>query len=99
VAQGIESRADLNAVRTLGFDQVQGFLVAKPMEARKFARSLLKRSMRIAANEPAADKAPADELSSNVASTSELPETRLPIGLPAQSDANCATIAQTSAGA
>lgn len=49
VAQGVENRSDLNAVRAMGFDLVQGFLFAKPMEARKFARSLNKRSGRKAA--------------------------------------------------
>jgi EAL domain-containing protein (putative c-di-GMP-specific phosphodiesterase class I) len=46
VAHGVENRADLNAVRAMGFDLVQGFLFAKPMEARKFARSLNKRQGR-----------------------------------------------------
>ena len=40
VAEGVETRADLNAVREIGFDLVQGFLFGKPMEARKFARTL-----------------------------------------------------------
>jgi EAL domain-containing protein (putative c-di-GMP-specific phosphodiesterase class I) len=40
VAQGVETRADLIAVRELGFDLVQGFLFGKPMTARKFARML-----------------------------------------------------------
>lgn len=43
VAEGVETRPDLLAVRGLGFDLVQGFLFAKPMEARKFARTLLNR--------------------------------------------------------
>ena len=40
VAEGVETRADLAAVRDLGFDLVQGFLFGKPMMARKFARML-----------------------------------------------------------
>jgi EAL domain-containing protein (putative c-di-GMP-specific phosphodiesterase class I) len=40
VAQGVETRADLIAAREIGFDLVQGFLFGKPMEARKFARTL-----------------------------------------------------------
>lgn len=40
VAVGVETRADLLAVRDMGFDLVQGFLFGKPMEARKFARTL-----------------------------------------------------------
>jgi len=40
VAEGVETRADLHAAREMGFDLVQGFLFGKPMEARKFARTL-----------------------------------------------------------
>jgi len=40
VAEGVETRADLAAVREIGFDLVQGFLFGKPMIARKFARIL-----------------------------------------------------------
>jgi EAL domain-containing protein (putative c-di-GMP-specific phosphodiesterase class I) len=40
VAQGVETRADLAAVREIGFDLVQGFLFGKPMIARKLARVL-----------------------------------------------------------
>jgi EAL domain-containing protein (putative c-di-GMP-specific phosphodiesterase class I) len=40
VAEGVETRADLIAAREIGFDLVQGFLFGKPMEARKFARTL-----------------------------------------------------------
>ena len=43
VAVGIEGTADLEAVRTMGFDLVQGFLFASPMDARKFARTILVR--------------------------------------------------------
>lgn len=40
VAEGVQRRADFIAVREMGFDLVQGFLFGKPMEARKFARTL-----------------------------------------------------------
>lgn len=70
VAQGVETRADLNAVRALGFDLVQGFLFAKPMEARKFARSLNKRTPRKSVDDSRD-----------------------------QAEVNCASMAQTSAGA
>jgi EAL domain-containing protein (putative c-di-GMP-specific phosphodiesterase class I) len=40
VAEGVETPADLTAARDMGFDLVQGFLFGKPMEARKFARTL-----------------------------------------------------------
>ena len=41
VAVGIETRADLLAVREMGFDLVQGFLFAKPATAKEFARTIL----------------------------------------------------------
>jgi EAL domain-containing protein (putative c-di-GMP-specific phosphodiesterase class I) len=41
VAEGVETRADFIAVREMGFDLVQGFLFAKPMAAKKFARTML----------------------------------------------------------
>jgi EAL domain-containing protein (putative c-di-GMP-specific phosphodiesterase class I) len=40
VAEGVESTADLLAVREMGFDLAQGFLFAKPMKAKRFPRSL-----------------------------------------------------------
>jgi len=40
VAEGVETPADLIAAHEIGFDLVQGFLFGKPMEARKFARTL-----------------------------------------------------------
>ncbi len=43
VAVGIETAADLEAVRGLGFNLVQGYLFARPMDARKFARTMLTR--------------------------------------------------------
>jgi EAL domain-containing protein (putative c-di-GMP-specific phosphodiesterase class I) len=42
VAEGVETRADFVAVRELGFDIVQGFFLAKPMDARKFTRRILR---------------------------------------------------------
>jgi EAL domain-containing protein (putative c-di-GMP-specific phosphodiesterase class I) len=41
VAEGVEMRADFVAVRDLGFDLVQGYLFAKPVAAKKFARTML----------------------------------------------------------
>ena len=41
-AKGIETTADFQAVCGMGFDLGQGFLFAKPMEAHKFARTLLR---------------------------------------------------------
>jgi len=43
VAEGVETRADFIAVSEMGFDLVQGFLFAKPMAAKKFARTMLGR--------------------------------------------------------
>lgn len=40
VAEGVETQADLIAVREMGFDLVQGFLFGKPMAPRKLARLL-----------------------------------------------------------
>ncbi|MBQ0755960.1 MAG: EAL domain-containing protein, partial [Amphritea sp.] len=37
VAEGIESRAQLEILRDLGCDQMQGFLLARPMPAEAFA--------------------------------------------------------------
>lgn len=45
VAEGVENRPDFVAVRELGFDVVQGFFLAKPMEARKFARRVLRKPL------------------------------------------------------
>jgi EAL domain-containing protein (putative c-di-GMP-specific phosphodiesterase class I) len=41
VAKGVETRADFLVVREMGFDLVQGFLFAKPLAAKKFARTIL----------------------------------------------------------
>jgi EAL domain-containing protein (putative c-di-GMP-specific phosphodiesterase class I) len=43
VAEGVETRADFLATREMGFDLIQGFFFAKPMEPRKFARRILGR--------------------------------------------------------
>jgi EAL domain-containing protein (putative c-di-GMP-specific phosphodiesterase class I) len=40
VAEGVETRADFRVVREMGFDLVQGFLFAKPVAPKKFARTL-----------------------------------------------------------
>jgi EAL domain-containing protein (putative c-di-GMP-specific phosphodiesterase class I) len=49
VAEGVETKADFLAVREMGFDVVQGFLFAKPMSARKFARTMLGRTLTLPA--------------------------------------------------
>jgi EAL domain-containing protein (putative c-di-GMP-specific phosphodiesterase class I) len=40
VAEGVETAADFQCVRSMGVDLVQGFLFAKPMSSKKFARNL-----------------------------------------------------------
>jgi EAL domain-containing protein (putative c-di-GMP-specific phosphodiesterase class I) len=47
VAKGVETRADFIMARELGFDLIQGFFFAKPMEARKFAHRVLGRHIEI----------------------------------------------------
>lgn len=47
VAAGVESRADFVMARELGFDLIQGFFFAKPVEARKFARRILSRHIEL----------------------------------------------------
>ena len=47
VAEGVETRADFIMARELGFDLIQGFFFAKPMEARKFARRILGRHLEV----------------------------------------------------
>jgi len=47
VAEGVETRADFIAVSEMGFDLVQGFLFAKPMAAKSFARTMLGRPVTI----------------------------------------------------
>jgi len=45
VAEGAETRADFLAARALGFDLIQGFFFARPMEAAKFVRRVLGKPM------------------------------------------------------
>jgi EAL domain-containing protein (putative c-di-GMP-specific phosphodiesterase class I) len=45
VAEGVETRADFQCVREMGFNLVQGFFFAKPMPARKFTRTVLNRAL------------------------------------------------------
>jgi EAL domain-containing protein (putative c-di-GMP-specific phosphodiesterase class I) len=47
VAEGIETRADFLMARELGFDLIQGFFFAKPMEPDKFAQRILNRPVTI----------------------------------------------------
>lgn len=47
VAEGVETRADFVAARELGFDLIQGFFFAKPMEPQKFARRILGRPVTV----------------------------------------------------
>ena len=44
VAAGVETRADYVAMREMEFEQVQGFLFAKPMPAKKFTLTTLRQS-------------------------------------------------------
>ena len=48
VAEGIETRADFLAARALGFDLIQGFIFARPMEAPKFVRRVLGKPLTVA---------------------------------------------------
>ncbi len=48
VAEGVETRTDFVAARELGFDLIQGFFLAKPMEPQKFARKVLSRPVTLA---------------------------------------------------
>ena len=47
VAEGVETRADFLVVRELGFDLVQGFLLGKPMTMRKFARTMMRQTIKL----------------------------------------------------
>jgi EAL domain-containing protein (putative c-di-GMP-specific phosphodiesterase class I) len=47
VAEGVETRADFLTVRELGFDIVQGFLFGRPMRMPKFARSMMRQSVKM----------------------------------------------------
>jgi EAL domain-containing protein (putative c-di-GMP-specific phosphodiesterase class I) len=40
VAEGVETRADFIVARDLGFDLIQGFLFAKPMDVQQFTRMM-----------------------------------------------------------
>jgi EAL domain-containing protein (putative c-di-GMP-specific phosphodiesterase class I) len=48
VAEGVETRAEFLAAREIGFDVIQGFFFAKPMEPQKFARRVLDKPMTMA---------------------------------------------------
>jgi EAL domain-containing protein (putative c-di-GMP-specific phosphodiesterase class I)/CheY-like chemotaxis protein len=48
VAEGVETKADFLAARDMGFDTVQGFFFAKPLTAKKFARTMLGRPVTMA---------------------------------------------------
>jgi len=43
VAKGISTTTDFHAARDMGFDLGQGFLFGRPMETRRFARTMLRR--------------------------------------------------------
>ena len=45
VAGGVESRADFAVVREMGFNLVQSYRFARPMAAKKFARTMLGRPL------------------------------------------------------
>ena len=47
VAVGVETRADFIMARELGFNVIQGFFFAKPMEARRFAPRVLGRPIEV----------------------------------------------------
>lgn len=47
VAEGVETRADFQMARELGFDLIQGFFFAKPMEPNKFVRRVLGRPVAV----------------------------------------------------
>lgn len=49
VAEGAETRADFLAARAIGFDMIQGFFFARPMEAAKFVRRVLGKPITVAA--------------------------------------------------
>jgi EAL domain-containing protein (putative c-di-GMP-specific phosphodiesterase class I) len=46
VAEGIENSADCQTARDLGFDLGQGYLFARPMELRKFMRTVVRAGQR-----------------------------------------------------
>lgn len=47
VAEGVETWADFLTVRELGFDLVQGFLLGKPMTMRRFARAMMRQTIKL----------------------------------------------------
>jgi EAL domain-containing protein (putative c-di-GMP-specific phosphodiesterase class I) len=47
VAVGVETRADFIMAREIGFDIIQGFFFAKPMEPRRFAPRVLGRQIEV----------------------------------------------------
>jgi EAL domain-containing protein (putative c-di-GMP-specific phosphodiesterase class I) len=47
VAEGVDTRDDFLAVRELGFDMLQGFLLGKPMRMREFARTMMRQSVKM----------------------------------------------------
>jgi EAL domain-containing protein (putative c-di-GMP-specific phosphodiesterase class I) len=47
VAEGVDTREDFLAVRELGFDMVQGSLLGKPMRMQKFARTMMRQSVKM----------------------------------------------------
>jgi EAL domain-containing protein (putative c-di-GMP-specific phosphodiesterase class I) len=47
VAEGVDTRADFLAVRELGFDMVQGCLLGEPMRVQKFARTMMRQSVKM----------------------------------------------------
>ncbi|EJW09809.1 response regulator receiverprotein [Rhodovulum sp. PH10] len=52
VAEGIESAEDFYATRELGFDLLQGFVCARPMEPRKFVKTLPRLPIEVTPNGP-----------------------------------------------
>ena len=43
VAEGVETKAEMQLLRTLGCDMIQGFLVAEPMDGRELLRWMMAR--------------------------------------------------------
>jgi EAL domain-containing protein (putative c-di-GMP-specific phosphodiesterase class I) len=39
--KGVETEADFVVARDLGFDLIQGFLFARPMDVRQFTRTMM----------------------------------------------------------
>jgi EAL domain-containing protein (putative c-di-GMP-specific phosphodiesterase class I) len=53
VAEGVETKADFMVVRDLGFDLIQGFLFAKPMDLRQFTCTMLDQPATMLGADPA----------------------------------------------